>query len=332
MRQANLATRVLRLLLVLTATGCASGNEAHDGGANDADSGSVPPVPMLDRSVPADGWRWESSLGVEVAVPADWKINDTDCNQTDAPSVVRSQGTVLSCLTAEPPTKQIIEIADERTAKSVGRPDFLTYTNVMVGSVAAERGEGETADGRAAGWLHLPSIHVIVDVRVKGKETLQRVLDSVRVIDTDHNLCATARKDMGPVAPRQSTLAPSHVSTISVCYFDKANVLQASALIEGDEAQQVADELNATKPGRNIDVPESTCLHESEQPPPDAVLLVLGDADHAQIEMTFSSCTHRGLSNGRAETQLTRPLLEAIMKPVATGYGFSPYGLTSFHE
>lgn len=202
----------------------------------------------------------------------------------------------------------------------------------MIGSVVAERGEGEMPDGRSAGWLHIPSINVIVAARVQDDETLHRVFDSVRVVDTDHNLCATARQYMKAQAPKASTFAPSHASAISVCFFDKTNVLQTSGLIEGSAAEQVLNALNSSEPGRNLDVPENACLHESELPPPDTMLLVHGDNDYAQIEMTFSACTHRGLSNGRSEVQLTRPLLEAIMTPLSCGYGFSPWGLTPFHD
>ena len=297
------------------AAGAGGAAEAGAGGA--AEAGGAHSLRMLDRSVPADGWRWESSLGIEVAVPSDWVINDTDCNQSDAPSVVRSQGLVSNCFTPEPPTKQIIEIADERTAKDVERPAELAYKDVMIGSVAAERSEGKKADGRAAGWLHIPSIGVIVDVRVKDEKILKMVLDSVRVVDTDHNLCATLLKDMNPVAPKANTFAPSHASAVSVCYFDKKSVLQASTLIEGVEAEKVVDALNATKP-------ETVCLRESEVPLPDAVLVVHGDNDYAQIEMTFSTCTHRGLSNGRSETELTMKVLGSTMAPLWVSYHYLP--------
>lgn len=170
---------------------------------------------------------------------------------------------------------------------------------------------------------------MIVDVRVKDEETLQMVLDSVRIVDIDHNQCKTSRKDMSPAAPKANSLAPSRASAVSVCYFDRANVLQASTLIEGVDAENLVDALNSTKPGRNVDVPETSCLREDELPPPEAVLIVHGDNDYAQIEMTFSSCTHRGLSNGRSEAQLTTTLLQAIMSRLACGYVFSPYGLTA---
>lgn len=310
---------------MVDAGGEASAQSAEANGGSSADGGSRGGTfRSLDRSVPAEGWRWESSLGIELAVPKDWKTNDTDCDQTDAPSVVRSQGLVWNCFTPEPVTKQIVEIADALTARDVDRPAALTYRNVMIGSTAAERGEGETDDGRAAGWVHIPSIGVIVDVRVKNKDTLHMVLDSIRVIGTDHNLCATSRKDLSPVAPEADTLAPGHANAVSVCYFDKKDVLQASTLIEGVEAQGLVDALNAAQPGRNVDPPENMCLRETDVPPPDAVLLIHGDNDYAQIEMTFSTCLHRGLSNGRSEAELTTKVLTGTMGPLWVAYHYLP--------
>lgn len=300
-------------LLLLAA--CTSVNVVDGGGASGAG--------MLDRSVPAEGWRWESSLGVEVAVPDDWKINDTDCNQTDAPSVVRGQGAANDCLTPEPTSKQIVEIMLDTAADGGGRPQGLSFDDVTIDAEPAERGEGETQDGRAAGWLHIPGIGVIVDVRVKDDTTLQMVLDSVRVVDVDHNQCATSLHDMHPSAPKATTLVPTHTSGISVCYYGSENVLQASTLIEDGEAQKLVDALNGAKAGRNADVPETQCLREAESPPPDVMLIVHGDDDSAQLEVTFSGCTHRGLSNGRSDAQLTQKLLQSIMSPLKSGYGFS---------
>jgi hypothetical protein len=322
MRQAKCGARgaagVLSCVLVMVATACVA--EEVSGGENAT-------VRPFERSVPADGWRWESSLGVEVAVPDHWTINDTDCNQSDAPTVVRSQGVVFDCFTPEPLIKEIVQIAPAPDAPDVERPDGLDYRDVMVGAAAAERGEGETADGRAAGWLHIPSIGVIVDVRVKDRETLLMVLDSVRVVAIDNNGCATARKDMGPVAPKGDALVPSRANAVSVCYFGQSDVLQASAWITGAAAQDLVDALNGSPAGRNVDVPESMCLHESELPPPEAMVIVHGDDDNAQLEVTFSGCTHRGISNGRSEAKLSLPLLDAMMKPLASGYSYSPYGL-----
>jgi hypothetical protein len=89
---------VVAVCLTLTACGSAQGKDPTATAPIDA-----PEVP--DRSPPAAGWRWESSHGLELAVPASWKINDTDCNQTDAPSIVRAQVATNDCLTPEPASK-----------------------------------------------------------------------------------------------------------------------------------------------------------------------------------------------------------------------------------
>ncbi len=60
----------------------------------------APPPPVEARPVPADSeplavapsaepapWRLESSLGLELEVPATWAINDYECNMSQAPTV-----------------------------------------------------------------------------------------------------------------------------------------------------------------------------------------------------------------------------------------------------
>lgn len=308
------------LVVLMAAAGCdapSASREAADGG--------MPNISPLDRTPPLEGFRWESSLGVEVAVPADWTINDTDCNQTDAPSVVRGQGAVQDCLTAEPTTKQIIEIMSDAW-RDMKRPEDLTYSDVSVDGEPAELGEGKMPDGRAAGWLHIPGLGAIVDLRVKEQDTLRKVLDSVRIVDVDHNACATLLAEMHASAPKAKTLVPSDANALSVCWFE-GGVLASSALHEGAALESIIAALNDAKQGRNMDVPESNCLRDGKVPPPDAVLIAHAKADAALIEMSFSGCTHRGLSNGRDEAQLTERLLLDIMAPLHSGYGYSPYGL-----
>jgi hypothetical protein len=69
-----------------------------------AASGAAP-----QPAVVAD-WRLESSLGVQIAVPAHWAINDYGCGMSDKPTVVRGQGVQHLCLTPEKPTKEVAEI------------------------------------------------------------------------------------------------------------------------------------------------------------------------------------------------------------------------------
>ena len=278
-----------------------------------------------DRTPPVEGWRWESSRGIEVAVPGDWAINDSGCNQTDAPSVVRGKGSSLDCLTFEPLTKQIVEIIPDEPGGSP--PEGAEIEDVTIDDQPAQRAVGETPDGRAAGWLHIPGLHVLVRARVRDDEMLQRILDSVRVVDVDHNGCAAARADLEPTAPTAKTLLPTHSNALSVCFYGGGEVLESSALLEGDAHDAVIALLDGAKSGRNPDVPANRCSRTDEVPPADLVLVAHAASEHAAAEVWFSGCTHRGISNGRTTVQLSIAALDAIMKPLHRGYGYNPSGL-----
>lgn len=59
----------------------------------------------------------------------------------------------------------------------------------------------------------------------------------------------------------------------------------------------------------------------------DTMLIARGKRDGALVEFSFSGCTRRGLTNGRTTSQLTIPMLEAIMDPLGVGFAYSPQGL-----
>lgn len=304
-------------------TGC--GADVIDAAA--ANGGDGLPV-LPDRSEYQPGWRWESSLGIELAVPDEWSVNDTDCNQTSAPTVVRAQGVVLDCLTLEPPDKQIVEISPFLTGAAEDPEPSAEFSSeqLVIDDEPVERIEGIAPDGRAEGWLKFSKTKNSIQARVHDRELLDRIFDSVRVVAVDTHGCATARSSMRLKAPRAKSLVPSDATEVSICYFDQNQVLQTSALFEGSEAKQLVELLNDAEPGRNPDVPRNLCLRE-KPPLPDAVLIARGEHDAALIELSFSGCTRRGLTNGETTSQLTVPILEVIMNPLSVGYGFSPQGL-----
>lgn len=303
----------------LTLTACGSAQAEDPTPTTPTDPPEAP-----DRSPPAAGWRWESSRGVELAVPADWKINDTDCNQTDAPSIVRAQLATDDCLTPEPASKEIVEIFGGEAGNGVQLPRDSAPYDVSLGDEPAERAEGMTGDGRFAGWLRVPRLNVVIEARVHERDTLTRVLDSARVVDVDHNGCATARADIRPKPPATRTLVASDTRALSVCLFGGSDVLLASSWLEGDAAAQVVTKLNEAGPGANPDVPETQCARTEGVPPVDAMLIAQGTQESAIVEVSFSGCTNRGLRNGRDTSRVSLDLVQAIMEPLHTGYGFSP--------
>ena len=75
----------------------------------------------------------------------------------------------------------------------------------------------------------------------------------------------------------------------------------------------------------NSDVPESRCLRTGDVPLADVMLIAQGDSDRALVQVSFSGCTHRGMTNGRSTAQLTETLLHAVMEPLDRGYGYQPF-------
>lgn len=147
-------------------------------------------VSAQDRAATAD-WRWESSLGAEIRVPAGWTVNNFGCLMTGEPSVVRGQHAQFACWTTEPVDKEIAVIGE----RPVGQPggDGLAGREVTVDGVRAVRAEGRLPDGRYAGTVTVSAREVAVTVRTRDEATTRRILDSLRLVATDHAGCAARR-------------------------------------------------------------------------------------------------------------------------------------------
>lgn len=278
-------------------------------------------------ATPAPGWRLESSLGLQISVPAHWAVNDYGCNMSQQPTVVRGQGAQMSCLTPETPEKQLAWLGKDGGLPLETLPGASARA-VTLDGVAGERVEGRASDGRFVGWLRLPARQQLLVVKVLDEALLRRILDSAKLVPVDHNGCPELR----PIAPKDRParsaaalpLAPERPRSVAICYYgSNGDQLLSSALLVGDAARDVADRLNRSAPGPNPDTDPKQCLHLPAPPPADAVLL-LGDAHGSTtIHVSFSGCTGRRLDNGLRQAHVSASLLKAILTPLHTGYGFN---------
>jgi hypothetical protein len=205
-------------------------------------------------------------------------------------------------------------------------PADFPKQQVVIDGERVERIEGQLPDGRAGGWLNFTERDNVVQARVLDQDLLHRILDSVRLVTVDTHGCATERNMMKPKAPRGNTLLPVDATEVSVCYFDQNQMLQTSVLVEGSEAAQLIEDLNHAAPGPNPDIPKELCI-EQEPHLADTVLIARGKSDGALVEVSFSGCTHRGITNGRTTVRLTLPMLGVIMNRLHSGYSYTPQGL-----
>lgn len=278
-------------------------------------SGPIEPA----ESVPADGWRWESSRGAQILVPADWARNDYGCNMTAQPSVVRGNSAGRMCLTREPPAKEVAIIAgwpSESPVEAPPEPD-LPERGVTIDGTAAQRAEGMLPDGRYTGWVTVPSRQVRVVVRTLAAATMQRILDSLQLVNVDHVGCPTRRPSGVAPGPPSESFVPADPTAVSICnYYARGELLQSSTRLVGAEARALATTLNQAPPGPNP--PASECL-QFEPPVPEAFLIMGSQV----LSVTYSGCTGRGVDNGVRQVHVTQTLIHQVMRPLGGGYAFN---------
>lgn len=260
-------------------------------GATDSAAPAVPATLVGDVAQAPPGLQTVSSRGIEIAVPEAWSINDTDCGQTSAPSVVRGRLLGFSCFTPEPHDKTIAEIgpADLNWVPSqdpyLGDPEatvpppppVMTMDATTVSGVAAELGHFELADGRTAGLLRVPSADVAVAVRAPDRGTVETILASARLVESDSAGCLTDRPDALAFLD-QEPLDPLPelplASSATVCFYpadagDYDPRLASSAVIQGSDLAQLMDQIGRLQFDATID--NDTCSPRSE--PQETVLV-----------------------------------------------------------
>jgi hypothetical protein len=297
-----------------------SGPGLGDAGGSAGPASSAPASTAPAGTAPA-GWRLVSSLGVELIVPEAWGTNDYNCGMTAKPSVVRGQWAELDCYTPEPPTKELAII--ERPLGPLF-PDIAGHP-VSIGGVPAMRADGRAPDGRYAGWVLVGSRDVRVQVRTRSEATTRAILDSIRLVDTDHLGCPAKRPAVVHKAGAGGDFVTPEPAAISICFYKDAQTdrLQASTELTGASTRQLAAALNAARPGPNADPPAGSCL-DMHAPVPEVVLLVrAADGGLTTVWVTFSSCAGRGMDNGVRRAQVTQTIVGMFMRPLFVAYGLN---------
>lgn len=274
--------------------------------------------PSLTPAAVPPGWRVESSLGVELAVPGDWTVNDYGCGQTAASTVVRAPGVVPLCYTPEPASKQVAIIA---AGRQVDVPDRSARTDPVA------RGSVTLPDGRSAGWVFVASRDVTVSVRTRDPALTERILATVRPVDVDSRGCPTRRADPGWPVVRTDYFPvnlPDGSLDVTVCFYGEPRergVLQASVRLAGAERRALVAAVNAAPRFRDW-VPPASCRDRT--PYPNAVLHVhYAGRPPIVVEITYGGCVRRGIDDGDGRSAVTLSLVGLLSRYLHTGIGTS---------
>jgi hypothetical protein len=277
----------------------------------------------LKRSEPAqpptpDGWRWESSRGVEVLVPDTWPDGWTygfrrscypaDSKETRAPEepyVGRTAGEMMT-------VREICPRPQDRTS-------FVWLDD----SQAVEPGIRD----HGAGWVEETRLVAGVKVTVFTDDDGLRhtVMDSLRPVgDTDVYGCPVHHPvaDYPDTRPSGGGLASvGDVDAISVCSYtselsgEDLPPLLASSQLTGTDTQKVVDAILAAPEGNGPNAPAKSCRGFPGGPYgyQKMLLIVHGSQRDQEVVLRFDGCDHRGTDDGQVERRLTADVLRPLL-------------------
>jgi hypothetical protein len=167
--------------------------------------GGAHPVRLRATAAPAPATRWVGTHGIEVAVPAAWRLDRGMCGTPKANTVLWLENGTTQCLTSQPPRLSVVEFSGIEKGRQAARG-----TRVTIDGAAALRRSAGTVAGSHAVQLVFPHRGITVSVLSPHRSLLRRILDSVRVVRVDENSCPTrpapvyrlGSRPSGPFVPK----------------------------------------------------------------------------------------------------------------------------------
>ena len=280
------------LVLALGLTACASGHSA---------------VPPTAPHVFHTARRWVGTHGIEVAVPARWKLGRGVCGTPKANTVLWNEDGILACLTSQPPGLTVVEFS------TVLRRQPGWYhrhtTPVTIGGAHALRWNAGTVDGSHEVQLEFPHRHTSVTVLSPERSRLRRILASVRIVRADTNGCPTRpapKYKLGSRPAAGQLLVPAGAVRAVGCSYH-GDWLDQSKTIGAMAARKLARALDAAPSGfsRASGILHSICGSTWRG---QFVVAYFEYATRKPVSVTahLDGCTRLGASNGRWGVRFTK--------------------------
>lgn len=284
---------------------------------------AAPPVATVDVPTGSQAVSWH---GVQVLVPATWRLDDQRCGVAQT-STVLLPGFRNSCLPPYIPGLTVVEFAEvpdipERTSTeplldAATTPLDLDGTPALTGSVPLEQ---ETGVRRV---LVVPSEGVIVSVRSPDAAAADRILATARVVTVDANGCLSrlpASRPAGPsgVEGASESLLPGSPTSLSACRYERLRLVSSRRVDASIGAlQQRLDALATGVSGRTPEreIAEELCRGMDDE----VTTLEAGYADDRSLRVFFrgQACTDRSALNGSTTRRTDRTLTSDLYAVLA---------------
>jgi hypothetical protein len=271
------------------------------------------------NAAPAPVMRWVGTHGIEVAVPAAWRLDRGLCGTPKADTVLWNEDGVLTCATAQPPGLSVVEFGGVERARHGGTPVTID------GAAALRRPVGTVAGSREV-QLVFPRRGITVSVLSPHRSLLRRILASARVVRVDANGCPTrpapvyglGPRSLGPFVPRGA------VRMIGCSY--RGRWLDRSNRIGGAAAARLAGALDAAPWGFSR-APRHSILPSACGPSWRDSLIVArfeyaGGRQPVSVAAHLDGCSRLGASNGRWAVRMRPGWVFQIVRDARYGGGF----------
>lgn len=285
--------------------------------------GGAHAVRLSANAAPAPVMRWVGTHGIEVAVPAAWRLDRGLCGTPKADTVLWNEDGVLTCATAQPPGLSVVEFGGVGRARHRGTP-------VTIDGAAALRRPARTVAGSREVQLVFPHRGITVSVLSPHRSLLQRILASVRTVRVDEDGCPTrpapvyrlGSRPIGPFVPKGA------VRVVGCSY--KGPWLDQSRRVGSKAATRLARAFAAapygfSHPPRNSILP-SACGSIWTDSLVVARFEYAGGRPPVSVAAHLDGCSRLGASNGRWAIRLRPGWVFHLVKDVHYLGDFRRYG------
>lgn len=307
------------LALALSLTACAGSRSAAP---------SLSPARAHRAKPPAT--RWVDTHGIEVAVPARWRLGRGMCGTPKANTVLWNEDLILACRTAQPPGLSVVEFGS-----TLPRPRgwYRRHTTpVTIDGARARRWIAGKVDGSHEVQLVFPLRGISVTVLSPDRSLLHRILASVRTVRVNGDGCPTRPspdyrrgRRPGPSAP----FVPRGAVRVVGCSY-KGRWLDLSHRVGRREAARLTGALDAAPTGFSH-AHRGSVLPSSCAPSWHGSLVVAhfeyaGGRAPIAVTAHLDGCVALGASNGRWAIRLRPAWVDRFVRDVHYAGGFLQYG------
>lgn len=167
---------------------------------------SAGPVSRVAVQTAAPATRWVGTHGIEVAVPAAWKLGRGWCGTPQANTVLWNEDGINLCLTGQPRGLSVVEFNGYLHEP---RGWYRRHTTpITIDGVHARRLGVGTVRGSHEVQLAFPDRGISVAVMSPSRTLLRRLLASMRIVRADPNGCPTHPTPLYRRGSRKSASGP----------------------------------------------------------------------------------------------------------------------------